>query len=439
MMKSRFLPIAPAWFVFIVFLAANLASGMAAAQSESLPPQETERAPRTNPDAGSVAYTNGSWLQRDGDGERWVRETRYAIAGVFVDGPMVRVDRTVDLAGQYLIPPLAEGHNHTVEGEWTQEVAASLVQQGIFYFRNPSNVGDVARRNRPYWEQPGTLDVAFSHGALTGTGSHPVPLYRRLASLYGLDPEALDGVAFFELDTIAQLEARWPSILAGNPDFIKIILGDSTGENQQSLTIPVARRAVALAHASGLRVTAHIWTAGDLATAAAIGVDEVAHLPGYNWGDMPREAFVISPQIAQALAQGDIAVQTTSIIVADVGDAWRDPGAPFDRYAQLHRTNLRALLDAGVRLSIATDQGRSTFDEAEFLRFLDVMDDRALLGFWLDTGPSIFPGRAIGRLRTGFEASFIALECDPFVRFECLHAIGHLEKQGQEIERSNAS
>ncbi len=54
-----------------------------------------------------------------------------------------------------------------------------------------------------------------------------------------------------------------------------------------------------------------------------------------------------------------------------------------------------------------------------------------LLRLWVETAPvSIFPNRAIGKVQPGYEASFMALECDPTEDFDCVEKIEMRIKEG---------
>ena len=386
----------------------------------------------------TVAYVGGAWLDLSGSVPDWSVETRYARGGVFLAGRPDHVDRRIDLAGLWIVPPLSESHNHAVEGGWSRETANELLRQGVFYYRNPSNVASEANANRSYWARPDTIDVTFSHGALTGPEDHPVPLYRRLAGLYEIPMEELDGRAYHVVPDIAALGRRWPAILGDRPDFIKIILLNSRGDDGAAsggLTVAVAREVVKRAHAAGLTVMAHIWTAGDAATAVEIGVDELAHLPGYSWGNLPRASFVVDEDLARQIAQSGTVVNTTAVVASENDDPWQSENWQLGSIASLQRDNLRRLLDAGAQLALGTDQSRPTIDEVDYLRALRFTDDATLLRFWIEGRTRLFPLRNL-TFGPGGEASFVALSCNPFASFDCIRTPMHLEKQGISIQES---
>ena len=81
-----------------------------------------------------------------------------------------------------------------------------------------------------------------------------------------------EGKSYWQIDTLTDLEAKWPKILAAKPDLIKIILTDSEHYTADSHLHPqlgkgldpaLAAPIVERAHAAGLKVAAHIDTAAD--------------------------------------------------------------------------------------------------------------------------------------------------------------------------------
>lgn len=400
-----------------------------------LPPGSARpvRKARTNSDAAATEYRNGMWwTERDG-AQTFVSGTRYAVDGVFVQerpsGPL----RIVDLSDAHIIPPLADAHAHRLEGPWALPMMFDLLETGVFYYKNPSSFGPVVRQHLGLFNRPDAIDATWSHGSLTSAGSHPVPLYARLASLYRTAPEEMDGKAYFLIADTDQLEERWPEVLGGKPDFIKVLFVNRGGTSDVTGTPPeVAARTVELAHAAGIHVTAHVVSAVDLAAAIDAKVDEVTHLPGWTWENIPRDQNVITPELAARMALGRISLVATAGIAA--GSGWDKPDWKPSPVQQLQGENLRQLVRAGVAVHIGTDGILTPREEVEYLRRLRIMDDSELLMAWIRTGPdAVFPARAIGRLNPGYEANFIALACNPLVMFECVNRITHREKQGQEL------
>jgi imidazolonepropionase-like amidohydrolase len=283
-----------------------------------------------------------------------------------------------------------------------------------------------ARINRP-----DSIDVAFANGGLTGTGAHPGPLHRTLAArgvFSGLSAQAMEGRAYFTVDTVAQLDAKWPSILAGRPDFIKTYLnGDHRLEHpghghasEAGLTPAVLRAVVERAHRAGLRVSTHVDTAGDFGVAVRAGVDEVNHLPLAN-PKVPGSLSATAIDWADAAAagrRGMVVVLTANVIPRFHGARW--DAADHARVAANQRANIRRLRAAGVPLAIGSDgiSGERPFvtalDEVRYLSERGLVSNLELLQMWTQaTAATIFPTRRIGRLDEGYEADFLVLAGDP--------------------------
>ncbi len=73
----------------------------------------------------------------------------------------------------------------------------------------------------------------------------------------------------------------------------------------------------------------------------------------------------------------------------------------------------------------------TALDEATYLHTLGVFDSRTLLTLWCDnTARTILPGRRVGRIETGSEASFLVLSDNPIERFYAVTHIAMRVKQG---------
>ena len=188
----------------------------------------------------------------------------------------------VDLEGLYVVPPYGEAHNHSVDGPGTDKAAARYVEQGIFYYKNPNGIAGYTQPMLAEWDKPDTLDVSLAYGGLSVDEGHPETLYKTLIG-YGLyanyDAEKLDGEAFFDVGTIELLDAKWPTILANNPDFLKLyLLEHDTPDSNGGGRVSRDREA----RQGGRADDDHVETVQDLALVVDAGADEAAHLPAYN-------------------------------------------------------------------------------------------------------------------------------------------------------------
>jgi len=103
---------------------------------------------------------------------------------------------------------------------------------------------------------------------------------------------------------------------------------------------------------------------------------------------------------------------------------------------KLNMSNLSMLLKHHVNLALGSDAYRSdTLPEALYVNSLHVMDNLTLLNLWSTaTVETIFPGRKVGRLSEGYEASFLVLGSNPIVDFTAVEHITLAVKQGHVLE-----
>ena len=401
--------------------------------------------------AESVVWRNGLWF----DGARFQPGTKYSVEGVFVARAPPYIDRTVELGERFVVPAYGEAHHHGIDSaDAIDDKITVFLEAGIFYVKNPNVIPQLitpwvqARLNSPE-----SIDVVFANGGLTSPGGHPVPLHAYLASLGvfpGLKPEDMDNRAYFIIADSADLEAKWPRILAGKPDFIKTFLlfseeyegreplhRETDGKPHKGLDPKVLAAIVRKAHTSRLRVSTHVDTARDFGHAVDAGVDEINHLPQPDQRFSPDlSAYVIAPETARLAAAKGITVVTTASTTERLSPSL--PAGWIGPMRANQAANLKTLREAGVRIAIGSDgiSGERRFvtarDEVHFLARNAMMDPLQLLRAWsVDTPKAIFPDRKLGELRDGFEANFLALDADPLDDPANLHKISMRVKQGR--------
>lgn len=402
-------------------------------------------------------FVNGRWF----DGEGFQPDTWYAVQGRLTrqapSGPV----ESVDLSGLYLVPPFGEAHNHNVEGPWNvQAVVQRYLQDGVFYVKNPNDVRDFAQQITHAINVPTSIDATFAHAGITGRGGHPIALYEDVLRVGRYEPAVgLLGRGWFEnrsyvvVDTEADLEAKWPMIVSGRPDFLKVYLVHSeddgaevqAGQHRLGLHPALVPGIVARARAAGLQVTAHVETAADFRQAVRAGVDELAHVPGWLLqGPQDAERARLTEEDARVAAANKVRVVTTSVAgqaMPSLGGyhqhghhSGHGPG-PEGAASDVLRDNLRLLQGAGVSLVIGSDHAETSLAEVLHLRTLHLFDNRTLLKMWCEATPAaIFPERRIGRFAEGYEASFLALAGNPIEDFEQVRAIRRRFKQGVPLD-----
>ena len=169
-------------------------------------------------------------------------------------------------------------------------------------------------------------------------------------------------------------------------------------------------------------------TAQDFRNAVSAGVDEINHLPGFRPERVDPRAYEqmtryqLTDDDARWAARARITVVTTVGGIVEFMNQIpsTSPQAPLVALTfEMLRSNLRILQRHGVRIAIGSDEySRSADFEAEQLAALHAVDNLTLLKWWVENTPTtIFPARKLGKLSTGYEASFLVLDGNPLDDF----------------------
>lgn len=393
-------------------------------------------AARHGPAVPTLAFTGGRWF----DGNGFVPAEWYSVGGRLTATRPARIDAEIDLAGRYVLPPLADAHNHDLQnaGFAAGSVGKNL-RQGVFYSVQMCTKGIESRPFSALLNTPGTIDAAYADACISASDGHPLGMYLASVREAGLQVSLEEARRTYDpIDSLADLDRVWPEIVARRPNLVKLILvnSDRQAENRADSTLfgyrgldpQLVAPIVARAHAAGIRVVAHTDDAADFATAVSAGVDLVAHLPGFRFarGLGPADYRIGDDAVAEAARRGTIVITTVGVA------AWRSrpENAAAMRAAQID--NLRRLRAAGLTLALGSDNVMGTVvDEILYLDGLGVMPRAELLRRAVtDTPRAMFPGRAIGGFSEGSEASLLAFDADPLADLEVLRAPVIRVKQG---------
>lgn len=395
----------------------------------------------------TVYYPNG-YLFID---QEFRKQDFYTTGNELHFGQPTRHDRRVDLVGKYVTPPFSETHNHSIDGAFMLPgKVKTFLDQGIFYYKNPNSVPATTDPIRDRINLPTSLDVRFANGGWTGTGGHPVPLYRQLWNngLYWNFPgqprdSALHQQAHWVADTRAEVDAQWSAYLAQNPDFTKVYVLHTeaydpmvadTLDGSNGLPPDLVAYVVAKAHAAGRRVSAHVESAADFRVAVAAGVDEINHLPGYGSVGEPGEK-VLTPELAQLAADSNVTLVATYGLT-DLFYADRPDTSKTNPIKRLQRQNLATLRAAGLYPTVGSDNYMSTSrSEFYYLAAFELYTPAELLWMWTEhSARTIFPTRKIGALRAGYEASFLTFPGNPLEDLDLLKTPELRVKEGVALE-----
>jgi hypothetical protein len=372
-----------------------------------------------------TAYVNGLWF----DGHGFVPRTMYvAKATLHVRAPRT-IERTVDLAGKFVIPPLAEGHNHWLEADKIAEYNQRYLHDGVFYVMDQANVPATAARVRAATNKPDAVDYRVAILGWTAPGGHPLEILHQFVKM-GQFPAtwttdaAIDKHGVMIVTSEREIDERWPLFRAAHSDFVKVFM-DASG-----LDPKIVPHIVQLAHADGLFVSAHIYTAADFRNALRAGVDLIAHMPGTGAADAKDLApYLITDADAAEAARRNVPVMTT---LGWLNDSAEEDAARAQRIqSEVIAPNVAKLRAHGVRMLIGSDQFRETpVGELLILARLGVPNAEILRIATMDTPRFIFPHRRIGALEDDAEASFLALEKNPLVDIANVKSIALRVKQG---------
>ncbi|MBK8922928.1 MAG: amidohydrolase family protein [Saprospirales bacterium] len=382
-------------------------------------------------------FRHGNWF----DGKGFAPATWYTAGGKLTNKQPAKVDSVIDLAGRWVVPPLADAFCSSVsEASAIEQQLKSYIDEGIFYLQILGNTQEGRKKTEPLACRQNTPDAVFSNGSFTCTLGYPFLLYEgpaqgirnpgMMAQNYAQirEERKMLGDGYWFVDGKTALDAIWKKVAAQRPDVISIYLLDaenSGGKETKGLSPDVAKAVIKKAHRSGLRVFAHVETAADLRLGIKLGVDGFANLPGYNWdgvGDAKR--YELTEDDLRKLAK-----KKTPVIplFSHAMTQTPRPGAQQEQ-AKL----FRRLLQNGVNVVIGSDDPQRTI-RAEvnyWFQFADLDYAQALQILCVNTPQAIFPKRKIGRFEEGYEANFLVLSDNPLQNLLKLRAIAYRVKGG---------
>jgi hypothetical protein len=389
-------------------------------------------------------FDHGVWW----DGATFVARTVYTDAnGLLREESPPRVDEVIDLHGGYVIPPLAEGHNHWLEPAAADQYNACYLADGVYYVRDMGNVPYLMDQMRDKLNLPTSVDLVSAMTPFTGPGAHPVEIIDQFVQ-FGILPKEwkpdYDRKAEFVVRTEKDIDERFPELLRQNPRYVKAFLLFSE-EYEQRLNDPskygnhrgmdpkLLPHLVKLAHAAGLKVAVHVYSAPDFRNAIAAGADNIEHIPGDGASNEPQMGF---DHFKLTLADAKLAAAHHVTVTSTLDWLANNQTPETQRLTkEVMVPNLIALKNQGVAIMVGSDHfRRSSLGEVLELRDLKVFSNQELLDIATRrTTNFIFPERKLGKLAEGFEANFLVLERDPAQSLDNLKSIVMRVKQGHRL------
>ena len=292
-----------------------------------------------------------------------VADVEIADGHIVAVGAGVRGDLpAVDVSGRWIAPSFIDSHVHLA---YLPE-ADALVDGGI------AGAVDLAAPLSFLAALPGAPQVIASGPMVTAIGGYPTRGWG--SGGYGIEcADAADATA--AVDTLVKAGAR----------VVKLPIGDDPALSSEALVA-----AADAAHAAGLKVAAHALGDADAATAAAVGVDVLAHTP------------------LEPLAAGTLDAWRGRAVVSTLAAFGGSAGAVG---------NLAALRASGVTVLYGTDFGNSRtagIDPAELtLMRAAGLDGAAILAAGTLVPAEYWGFADLGAVAPGKAADLLVLDADP--------------------------
>lgn len=391
--------------------------------------------------ADTVRYVNGYWFDGSSFARKEVMVSDGRIAGKGAPA------RTVDLRGGYVIPGLAEAHNHNLQNCYMAPgMAQAYLQRGILYSAQLFATDPGLAQCAALFRGRAAPATAFARIGITSSTGHPLGIARAGAKEAGMT------MSFEELsagmliaDSVEDLRRVWPRFRETRTDFVKVVLIDAAGskdnfrrpelDGYNGVTPEVLAALVPLAREAGLRVVAHVDTADDFRLAVEAGVDTIAHLPGYR---IAKGKSAADYRLTASMA-GSAAAKGVRVIPTMAASHYHASAHPADAatLAGLYADNLRLLRSHRVRLLTGSDRFEgSVLDEIYALAKTGLFRPAELVAMSsVHTAQWMFPQRRVGCLEAGCEASFNVYSRNPLEDLKRLGTPVLVVMQGTPVAR----
>ena len=393
----------------------------------------------------SISFKGGMWF----NGEEFVEDNFYSVEGLLTKKRPISIDTIIDLSGKFIIPPFGDAHSHNFGGTFKfQNDLKEHINNGVFYVRVLNNSKRGAESVISSIMKPKTMDVTFAHGGLTSNYSHPIEVYESLAlGYYSYDQQKkhasiiwesrrMEGDSYYVIESLDDLRAKWDRILSGEPDVLKVFLRNSeVYEERRDFRPSEIRRydggvspvlipeIVRMARSEGLPVAASSNSSYDFQIAVEAGVDQITHFPCNQVIDADEQCMILTA-IAQEAARKEIEV---TLIVNEFYKGERTADVE-----KILLENIQTLKKHDVSFSIGSNQYGKTINEGIVaLSKTKTFSNLELLTIsTTETSRQIFPNRKIGKLKEGYEASFLVLTGNPISDFRNIESIDLIVKEG---------
>src|SRR5579862_5991198 len=172
----------------------------------------------------NLAFVNGQWWT----GRQYEKHRAfYSINGLLSFEEPRHLDGTIDLHDAFVIPPLAEGHNHWLEPAKFDDYKSAYLADGVFYVRDMGNVPILVNQFAERTNQPSSIDFESAMIPFTGPGAHPVEIIDQFVQ-FGVLPSSwkpdYDKQGQYVVTTEREIDERFALLLEHNPAYVKAFL-----------------------------------------------------------------------------------------------------------------------------------------------------------------------------------------------------------------------
>jgi len=352
--------------------------------------------------------------------------------------------RTIDLAGDTLMPGMIEGHGHLFlhpydEASWDDQVLheplALRTARAVANARATLLAGFTSERDLGT-EGAGYADVGLKAAIDQGIVEGPrlSVATRAIVALGAYGPKGFEpGVAIpqgaEEVSGTEQMVAAVRRQIAAGADWVKLYADyrwRPGEESRATLNLDEMKAAVAAAHDAGRPVAVHASTAEGMRRAIEAGVDTIEH--GYGG----------TPAVFAAMAAKRIALCPT-LAAADASARYRGWNGvePAPAAVRLSREAFRMALSAGVPICMGGDVGvyahGTNAREMALMAAAGMTPTQVLIAATSGNARWIGLGDRLGAIRPGLLADLVAVAGDPTNDIGALRAVRLVVKNGKPI------
>ena len=352
--------------------------------------------------------------------------------------------RTVDLAGDTLMPGMIEGHGHLFlhpydEASWDDQVLheplALRTARAVANARATLLAGFTSERDLGT-EGAGYADVGLKAAIDQGIVEGPrlSVATRAIVALGAYGPKGFEpGVAIpqgaEEVSGTEQMVAAVRRQIAAGADWVKLYADyrwRPGEESRATLSLDEMKAAVAAAHDAGRPVAVHASTAEGMRRAIEAGVDTIEH--GYGG----------TPAVFAAMAAKRIALCPT-LAAADASARYRGWNGvePAPAAVRLSREALRMALSAGVPICMGGDVGvyahGTNAREMALMAAAGMTPAQVLIAATSGNARWMRLGDRLGAIRPGLLADLVAVAGDPTNDIGAVRAVRLVVKNGKPI------